>query len=721
MIARFLSLLPLVAAGFILVLSAGRCAADDWALLVGASEYPNWPKERWLRGPTNDVELMRRCLLDKRHGFREDHITALCGWPTNAAARPTRANILQAMERLQTQCRKGDQAFVLFSGHGAQQPDRPSPDDIEPDGLDEIILPADAGIWDEKAGGVQNAILDDELRVWSDAMVKKGVLVWMVFDSCHSGTMTRDVAISERQLRRVDMRELMPPEVLGRVRLQGAQHRGTGLSPGGALDLKDPSGGLVAIYAAQPFETTFETPLPGKDGEVHGLLTYMIAKSLEHAEGKFTYRQLADRLTTLYRTLGVSQPTPFIEGAALERIVLGRETREGAWEFLIQGNVGTNLLVLAGGELHGLRPGTILEAFPPAGLDVSGELLGHVRVKQAGALAATVFPCAYAGRPAPAISALGLETRCRVVQEDIAMPPLRVAVQTVAGTSGEATVCAPDRLPRPIAAAFGSLAGRGLVSVTNRAEDADWFLRLNGKQGSLVPGTGWQAGNNSAPPPAFLVGDPTDEKTFPRALEDRLTSIARALRLLRIAGSEQPGVSRQGATRVTVDLLRYDTPDSPEGKPVVPGPAGRTLCSGDTIAFRMKNPCGHPIDVTLLFVDSGYGIQALFPETGTVDDNRLFPGQERTTPKVTVTADTVGSEQLVVIAVKASLERVDFSCLQQSALERTRSTRALGQSPLGELLVEAMFAADGATRGLKRAGVPNHHTLVIPWQTLPAQ
>jgi hypothetical protein len=39
---------------------------------------------------------------------------------------------------------------------------------------------------------------------------------------------------------------------------------------------------------------------------------------------------------------------------------------------------------------------------------------------------------------------------------------------------------------------------------------------------------------------------------------------------------------------------------------------------------------------------------------------------------------------------------------------------------LGKLLVDAMFDEGGGTRGLKRAPLPQHHTLVIPWQTLPA-
>lgn len=712
------SAMPLsITAVLTLLLTVADGRADDWALLIGASQYPNLPQERSLRGPTNDVELMRSVLLDARMGFREDHITVLSGWPAAVTARPTRVNILQAFLRMSAKSKSGDQVFVLFSGHGSQQPDHPDPADIESDGLDEIFLPADISAWDEEAGTVKNALVDDEVHAWTETLVKKGVFVWMVFDSCNSGTMTRDVAIGERQIRRVDMRDLIPESVLAKVQIQPAANRGAS-APAGAFDLATGSGGLVAIYAAQPYETTFETPMPGKTGKVHGMLTYTIAQSLMQAEGTFTYRQLADRIMTIYRTIGVAQPTPFIEGTALDRVVLRREVRDERSHFLLTGNVTPQGYEMNAGTLHSLRPGTILEVFPPAGLTNSEISLGFVTVAVADSVVSSVIPTASAGRPAPGRKDLGIETRCRIVQEAFDLPPLRVAVQIVAGTSGVMRVCQKDTLPSPIAGLLKTLSACGLADVTYTAEDADWFLRLDGKQGTLVPGTGWQSGNGK--PPVFQVGDPTDDKTFSAALRDRLTRIARALRLLRISGDAQPGSNRTGATRVTVDLLRYDKPDSPSAQPLAPGPSGRVLRSGDTIAFRVANPSAHPIDVTLLFIDSSYGIQALFPEPGTVDDNRLMPGQERITPKVTVTADTVGAEQLVAIAVKASAARVDFSCLQQEAMDRTRGARALNESPLGKLLVDAMFDEGGGTRGLKRAPLPQHHTLVIPWQTLPA-
>ena len=57
--------------------------------------------------------------------------------------------------------------------------------------MNEIFLPRDTKHWDGTAGTVVNAITDDEIANYLESFRAKGVFVWLVFDSCHSGTMTR--------------------------------------------------------------------------------------------------------------------------------------------------------------------------------------------------------------------------------------------------------------------------------------------------------------------------------------------------------------------------------------------------------------------------------------------------------------------------------------------------------------------------------------------------
>ena len=62
-----------------------------------------------------------------------------------ADAAEHRARVSQLAE----QAREGDQVVVLLAGHGSQQPESDPPDAAypEPDGLDEIFLPADVNPW----------------------------------------------------------------------------------------------------------------------------------------------------------------------------------------------------------------------------------------------------------------------------------------------------------------------------------------------------------------------------------------------------------------------------------------------------------------------------------------------------------------------------------------------------------------------------------------------
>ncbi len=132
------------------------------------------------------------------------------------------------------------------------------------------------------------------------------------------------------------------------------------------------------------------------------------------------------------------------------------------------------------------------------------------------------------------------------------------------------------------------------------------------------------------------------------------------------------------------------------------------------------------MDVSLLFIDSGYGIAPFFPVPGTTTDNRLSAGQTITTPRGRVTARTLGLEHMVVIAVQArpGEQPVDFSCLAQptlpQAVARAAGTRsATIDSPLGRLLQFSLYRA-GSERGMVRAALADHSLKVLSWEVAPA-
>ena len=196
-----------ITAGDANLLEGQSRATQKYALLVGVTTYPNL-RGRDLAGPENDVVLIRSLLEGQRFQIPSANITSLAGFPAQQTRRPTKANILRELETLGRTVGDGDQVFILLAGHGSQQPDKGEKDDDEPDGLDEVFLPADAANWNRDNKEVTNAVTDDELRRALEVLTRRGAFVSLVVDSCQSGTMARGYEVS----RQIPIEALVPED-----------------------------------------------------------------------------------------------------------------------------------------------------------------------------------------------------------------------------------------------------------------------------------------------------------------------------------------------------------------------------------------------------------------------------------------------------------------------------------------------------------------------------
>ncbi len=705
---------PLKLFGFLFVLALLQAGwATDRALLIGVSEYPNLEREHWLEGPVYDVELVEKILLSKRFGFASKHIQKLSGWPKEEKSRPTKANIQAAFRDLAEDAKEGDQVYIQLSGHGSQQPANADPKDLEPDGLDEVFLPADTSEWDPVTKQITGAIVDDEVREWVDAIRRKGAFVWIVFDSCHSGTMTRGTESDQRVNRRIDPVALIPAEALasGAGSVRSIETRGDfGADPEAQVGSSDSMGGLVAMYAAQSLEPTFEMPLPSPVSHRHGIFTFMLMQVLASTDKALSYRELADSVSLIYRANGIFQPTPLMEGPDVDREVLGRETLPEKAPVRFTGRVYPGVgAEIDAGSLMGVSEGSVLEVYPPAVADRAEVPLGTVEVVKSGSTTALVKPKAWRGNPAVPMEALAAGSRANVLYRDLGRKELGVALQ-MEDADGVLTPFSIATPPKAVEQDVRKLhiTAKASCSFVKDAGEAEWIARFHSGGGvTLLPVSGW---SKAFPTMAgqeighqFGLRDGTEAASA-------LQRVARARQLVGVAANGADGL------RMEIELLRF-APGEADGRPVTHGPQGRVLSHGDEIAFRIKNHSSVSIDATLLFVDSSYGIYALFPEPGTVDDNRLPPGGELVTPKLEVTADTSGLEQVVALAVRSTRDRVSFACLEQPSIETTRGDAALN-SPLGELLKSVVYG-EGDTRGLRRSASGDHATKLISWTTIP--
>lgn len=688
--------------------SADEPAARGQALLIGCTKYDNLDASLHLEGPANDVELMNE-LLCQRFGFSGERVVSLSESSGRPERRPTRANIEREFVRLGREAIAGEQVVVFLAGHGSQQPNlNPTEDDPEPDGLDELFLPADVQAWNGGIGRVPNAIVDDELHGWLKAIEQRRAAVTVIVDSCHSGTMTRGVG---ERVRQIPPGILVPEEEISKARKRISHSSVTsdveqtrGARPPETEMNRLP---LVAIYASQSSEVTIEKRLPaeGQDRKPHGLLTYTLCQILSRQDNSMTCRELVRQIQTHYAGAGRSTPTPMIEGRERDREVFGLTVwPEQSRIQLTKTSRGSSINA---GHLKGITQNSILAVYTP-GSGRSDQIVGYVRVQIARTLDADVVPCQEDGQAAT--TPLPASGRCELVFADAGDLRLRVALSIDAQADPDWVQRFRQRLQPE------SLKSQQvhLVQLVESELDAEWLLRIGSAEVSLIPAESAAVGDGIAVQktiPGF-ASKPLNASTE-EWLAPALDRIARAANLKSIAANDNTSALTTHPARVDVQLERNSAPQSTDV-------LQRTILgNGDKITFRVKNSGSFPVDVTLLCIDSEYGITALYPQEGEI--NRLEP-ENTFSVSTRVVAESPGIEHLVAIAVKANREVIDFTCLAQPSLDSLKTRGGTGPaslaSPLGQLLKHAMFA-EGQTRGIKRATVNAHSLQLLTWEIRP--
>jgi hypothetical protein len=97
----------------------------------------------------------------------------------------SRNNIISAIKALLARSKAGDIAFIYYAGHGSQTRNSSSNAMREQDRMDESIVPADT-----KKKGILD-IRDKELAALFNQYLDKGIHLTVIFDCCHSASMSR--------------------------------------------------------------------------------------------------------------------------------------------------------------------------------------------------------------------------------------------------------------------------------------------------------------------------------------------------------------------------------------------------------------------------------------------------------------------------------------------------------------------------------------------------
>ncbi|WP_176085351.1 caspase family protein [Martelella sp. HB161492] len=354
----------------LLSLILGTCAAhaEQRALIIGVSSYDD-PDIPDLRGPANDALLMSDVL--EKVGFTD---IELLGDMPGAAVRPTHAAIIDAFTQLAARAEKGDQVYIHLSGHGSREIDVSGD---ETDGLDEIFLPSDTRLSDDGSGIVPNALSDDEIGDLVALVRASGADVFLVMDSCHSGSGTRALE-TDIATREVD------PRVLGvdisQARMVAKRAADAGPDP---IRQADGDGRFLAFYATRSNDVAREVDMShgaaGDDSQWFGLFSAALAARLETRQS-LTYRQLFQAiLSDLNKGGGFGMAaiqTPLWEGDMIDDPVFGNAGYTGPARYLVDGDT------VEAGLLHGFDVGTLVALIGDIA-DPEDAVIGYAQVEEA--------------------------------------------------------------------------------------------------------------------------------------------------------------------------------------------------------------------------------------------------------------------------------------------------------------------------------------------------
>lgn len=689
-------------------------AATNHALIVGVSEYPELAEELQLVGPKNDAILVREFLTTYPHAdFKDENIHILADG-VEGAELPTRTAIMDAAGKIANMAGPGDFVYLHFSGHGSRAP--ALKDKSETDGLDELFLPRDVRKWNDSIGRVENALIDDELGKMIADIRNRGAFVWAVFDSCHSGTVTRGAAPDDEvRMRKVDSvrglgipqhvideagamqprsrgiaERMMPSDIIDESMAMAAGEPGMMRGKPGDNATPDANeGGFVAFYAAQTTEQTPEERLPaGQPGrQSQGVFTFTLLQVLNEYPTA-SYRQAAAEVIQRYAIQRRSSPTPLFEGD-LDTRVFGAEAADVIPQWPVRKTGGK--LQLDAGSLNEVSKGSILAVLASPAAQTE-EAIGYVEVVANKLNSSTLKSIAYKDKAVLANNDFPQNAYGRLVTKavDFTLTVARPAYSTSVKDNErkrldsilESVATSPENGLRVVWVEPGSPADVRLAfGVENPAkaaapDDANLWL---------LPPSGEIVFDGERKSPSITTSD-KDDAGIRAALTENLRKIARVTNLLRLT---RLGGAGKGMVDYRLRIERTANGEM-EDAGISDVPA---VNPGDVVYISATNQSSHPVDLNVLYIGSDYSIG--FMLKARIEENGRLPD----TAIVELTDESFGLEQVIVIASEGKKGELaaDFSFLEQDALPKTRGQ---GKGGLDDLLAEASFGKT-TTRGGK--------------------
>lgn len=265
------------------------------ALLVGINKFKDMGISR-LNGCVNDA-LDIRAILKAYFGFTNSDIHVL------TENRGNKNLIFDRLNGLVKWAEPGDLVTFSFSAHGSQIRDRHG-DELS-DHMDELFCPWDMN-WDAKT-----YFLDDEMAQICSAF-KKGVMLEVIMDTCHSATMLKEglPSLNNSNKKMIQYRikpRFIPPPLDIFMRSEGEED--CLKAPRQIMRSLLPSN-KVLWAACKSNQTSADAYF---NGRYNGAFTYAFCNIIKGYKGKITRRKLITEVRKYLDGAGFDQ-IPQLEG-----------------------------------------------------------------------------------------------------------------------------------------------------------------------------------------------------------------------------------------------------------------------------------------------------------------------------------------------------------------------------------------------------------------------
>jgi Caspase domain len=540
--------------------------------------------------------------------------------------------------------------------------------------FDESLVPMDVG-------NESYYLRDVEMATLLKRMTNKGLIVTMVFDSCHSGGATRGDGeirgardgVVDTQTRPTDSAVATRDELVNNWRNLTQNNQEQGWLP----NQKD----YVFLGACRPTEFAYEAVF-GNGNERNGALTYWMLDTLINSKSTLTYQSLYNRVKGMIQSR-FSNQLPMLIGDG-DRLVFGDKQRSRPYTVVvIQVSAERQEVTLDAGISAGLTSGTRFAIYPSD--DVADKTKQIAIVELTGDILADKSTARILDAAAGGIEVKGwIESGASAVMVAAPVDLIRKVRLFTQKQAGDREQDLPaelvDKQITALEKVRQALAGNGWLEVEDGEEG--YYQVAVDKDGAYEICIGMPIQNLR---PALSIEDPS----APRKVVDRLVHLTKYQAVQEL---DNP------ASELT-DYLVFELFD--HNKQPFPDPQNVSLKPGEVTYLKIKNTYSETLNVAVLNLESTWEISQI-PIQG--DIASFFPldsGQEAYTKlRFSLPPDykqTKGTKETLKIFATKGL--ANFQWLLLPALDeqsRTRgyypnrelSTRGINQNinPLNKLL-----------------------------------